>query len=49
MRRIVEAPFAPGTSIARVAREHGVNSSQVFQVALRVSQGDFWCSFEAYI
>jgi hypothetical protein len=25
-RRIVEATFAPGTSIARVAREHGVNS-----------------------
>jgi len=30
-RRIVEAMFAPGTSIARVAREHGVNSNQVFQ------------------
>jgi transposase len=30
-RRIVEATFAPGTSIARVAREHGVNSYQVFQ------------------
>jgi transposase len=29
--RIVEATFAPGTSIARVAREHGVNSNQVFQ------------------
>jgi transposase len=30
-RCIVEATFAPGTSIARVAREHGVNSNQVFQ------------------
>ncbi len=30
-RRIVEATFVPGTSIARVAREHGVNSNQVFQ------------------
>lgn len=30
-RRIVEATFAPGASIARVAREHGVNSNQVFQ------------------
>lgn len=30
-RRIVEATFAQGTSIARVAREHGVNSNQVFQ------------------
>ena len=27
----MEATFAPGTSIARVAREHGVNSNQVFQ------------------
>jgi transposase-like protein len=27
----VEATYAPGTSIARVAREHGVNSNQVFQ------------------
>jgi transposase len=30
-RRIVEATFAAGTSIARVAREHGVNSNQLFQ------------------
>ena len=30
-RRIVEATFAPDTSIARVAREHGVNSNHVFQ------------------
>lgn len=30
-RCIVEATFVPGTSIARVAREHGVNSNQVFQ------------------
>jgi transposase len=30
-RRIVEATFAPGTSITRVARECGVNSNQVFQ------------------
>jgi transposase len=30
-RRIVEATFAPGASIARVAREHGVNANQVFQ------------------
>lgn len=30
-RRIVEATFVPGTSIARVAREHGVNANQVFQ------------------
>ncbi len=30
-RRIVEATFAPGASISRVAREHGVNANQVFQ------------------
>jgi transposase len=30
-RRIVEATFAPGSSISRVAREHGVNANQVFQ------------------
>jgi transposase len=30
-RRIVEATFVPGASIARVAREHAVNANQVFQ------------------
>src|ERR1700678_1915852 len=30
-RRIEEATFVPGSSIARVAREHGVNANQVFQ------------------
>jgi transposase len=30
-RRIVEATFVSGASIARVAREHGVNANQVFQ------------------
>lgn len=29
-RRIVEATFEPRASIARVAREHGVNAKQVF-------------------
>lgn len=28
-RRIVEATYAPGASIAQVAREHGVNASQL--------------------
>jgi transposase len=28
---MVEATFVPGASIARVAREHGVNANQVFQ------------------
>jgi hypothetical protein len=30
-RRIVEATFVPGASIARVAREHGVNANQGIQ------------------
>jgi transposase len=30
-RRIVEATLAPGASVARVARAHGVNANQVFQ------------------
>jgi transposase len=29
--RIVEATLVPGASIARVAREYGVNANQVFQ------------------
>jgi transposase len=29
-RRIVEASFEPKTSVARVAREHGMNANQVF-------------------
>jgi transposase len=38
-RRIVEATFAPGTSIARVAREHGVNAKQIFQWRCEYSKG----------
>lgn len=30
-RRIVEATLAPGASVARVSRAHGVNANQVFQ------------------
>jgi transposase len=29
-RAVVEASFAPGASVSRVAREHDVNSNQVF-------------------
>ncbi len=29
-RRIVEATLAPGTSVAKVAREHGINANLVF-------------------
>lgn len=40
-RRIVEATFAPGTSIARVAREHGENSNRVFQWCYEYRNGIF--------
>lgn len=30
-RRIVEETLAPGSSVAQVAREHGINANQVFQ------------------
>ena len=33
-RRIVEATLVAGASIARVAREHGVNANQVLSVAV---------------
>jgi transposase len=29
-RRIVEASFEPGVSVARLAREHAVNANQIF-------------------
>ena len=29
-RRIVEESFQPGSSVARVARAHGINANQVF-------------------
>jgi transposase len=29
-RRVVEQTLAPGASVARVARDHGVNANQVF-------------------
>lgn len=41
-RRIVEATFAPGASIARVAREHGVNANQVFQWRHEYRKGVQW-------
>ena len=41
-RRIVEATFVPGTSIARVAREHGVNANQVFQWRYEYRSGASW-------
>ena len=41
-RRIVEATFVPGASIARVAREHGVNANQVFQWRHEYRKGAQW-------
>ena len=41
-RRIVEATLVPGASIARVARENGVNANQVFQWRYEHKNGVGW-------
>jgi transposase len=41
-RRIVEATLVPGASIARVARENGVNANQVFQWRYEYRKGAAW-------
>ena len=41
-RRIVEATLVPGASIARVARENGVNANQVFQWRYEYRNGAGW-------
>jgi transposase len=41
-RRIVEATLVPGASIARVARENGVNANQVFQWRHEYRNGASW-------
>lgn len=38
-RKIVEETLAPGASVARVARAHGVNANQVFQWRRRYLAG----------
>jgi len=43
-RRIVEATLAPGVSIARVARENGVNANQVFQWRYEHRKGVGWAA-----
>jgi transposase len=43
-RRIVEATLVPGASIARVAREHGVNANQVFQWRHGYRKGALWAA-----
>src|ERR1700759_823778 len=41
-RRIVEATLVCGASIARVAREHGVNANHVFQWRYEYRNGASW-------
>lgn len=43
-RRIVEATLVPGASIARVARENGVNANQVFQWRHERRKGIGWAT-----
>lgn len=43
-RRIVEATLVPGASIARVARENGVNANQVFQWRHEHRKGTGWAA-----
>jgi transposase len=43
-RRIVEATLVPGASIARVARENGVNANQVFQWRYEYRKGIGWAA-----
>jgi len=43
-RRIVEATLVPGASIARVARENGVNANQVFQWRYEYRNGNGWAA-----
>jgi len=46
-RRIVEATLVPGASIARVARENGVNANQVFQWRYEHRKGIAWAAGES--
>jgi transposase len=46
-RRIVEATLVPGASIARVARENGVNANQVFQWRHEHRKGVGWAAGQA--
>ncbi|MGO8720801.1 MAG: transposase [Acidobacteriaceae bacterium] len=43
-RRIVEATLVPGASIAREAREHGVNANRVFQWRYEYWNGASWAA-----
>ena len=43
-RRIVEATLVAGASIARVARDNGVNANQVFQWRYEYRHGTGWAT-----
>jgi transposase len=43
-RRILEATLVPGASIARIARENGVNVNQVFQGRYEYRNGTGWAA-----
>jgi len=45
-RRIVEAMLVAGASIARVARENGVNANQVFQWTYEDRNGAGWANLK---
>ena len=47
-RRIVELTLVPGASIARVARENGVNANQVFQWRYEFRKGTGWAAGRTY-
>jgi transposase len=38
-RRLVEQTLLPGVSVARIAREHGINANQVFSWRKRYREG----------
>jgi transposase len=46
-RRIVEATLVQGASIARVARENGVNANQVFQWRYEHRKGIGWAASQS--
>jgi len=46
-RRLVEATCVPGASIARVARENGVNANQVFQWRYEHRKGIGWAASQS--
>ena len=46
-QRIVAATLVPGASIARVARENGVNANQVFQWRYEHRKGIGWAASQS--